>query len=389
MTSIEHDDRAPWEDPYEHADPFDEEPVPGDALPPLDEEEAPHSWRPVDLEAVLDGTAVRPFPDVGARSDGVAVLYPGKVHTVSGESEAGKTWFAVAVIIHELEQGNGAGVVDFEDDEIGWVSRLVDAGASPQTIRERFFYIRPTEALGTTGRFDLGTVLHDIQPTVVVLDGITEAMTLHGLDPLKNAEVAQFGLRLPRWIARRGPAVLCTDHLVKSREGSDGGGGRRYALGAVHKLNGLDGAAFIIENRHSFGIDRKGVSTVSLAKDRPAGLRKNARPSKGLDWFADLIVTSRPGEPLEVELAAPAPEATATGPASATHRPTTVMARVSAYLAAAPRPRTGNNVIEEVVGNKTMLRLALRLLVEEGYVAVADGPNRSKLHTSTRPFLDE
>jgi hypothetical protein len=388
MTAV-HGGRAPWEDPYEVAadGAWDDQPVTGDELPPVEEDEAPHSWRPVNLDAVLDGTAVRPYPDVGARSDGAAVLYPGKVHTVSGESEAGKTWFAVAILLTELAAGHGTGVIDFEDDEIGWVSRLVDAGANPDDIRAKFFYIRPSEALGPSGRLDLSVALHETQPTAVVLDGITEAMTLHGLDPLKNAEVAQFGLRLPRWVARRGPAVLCTDHLTKASRGDDGTRGR-YALGAVHKLNGLDGAAFIMENRHSFGIGCKGVSTVSLAKDRPGGLRQVARPSKGMDWFADLIVNSQPGAPLEVELAAPAPAAESASGPPGVRRPTAMMATVCDLIEGNPGQLSRRQLEDRLPGAAKTKRLALDLVVEEGFVAVEPGTRGAKNHRLLRPFTE-
>lgn len=50
-----------------------------------------HTWEPVDLADVLDGTWKPPEPTVGRRSDGVGLFYPGKKHTISSESEAGKT----------------------------------------------------------------------------------------------------------------------------------------------------------------------------------------------------------------------------------------------------------------------------------------------------------
>jgi hypothetical protein len=59
------------------------------------------SWRPVDLTSVLDGTWQPPVPSVGRRSDGLGLFYQGKTHTVVSETEAGKTWFALAAAIHE------------------------------------------------------------------------------------------------------------------------------------------------------------------------------------------------------------------------------------------------------------------------------------------------
>ncbi len=51
-----------------------------------------------------------------------------------------------------------------------------------------------------------------------------------------NTDVARFGQMLPRWLAERGPATVALNHVTKDRENRG-----RYAIGAVHKLNGLRG----------------------------------------------------------------------------------------------------------------------------------------------------
>ena len=67
----------------------------------LDEQEAGdepvfrRSWQPVDLSEVLDGSWQPPEPTVGRRSDGAGLFYPGKVHTLSSESEGGKKLFSL------------------------------------------------------------------------------------------------------------------------------------------------------------------------------------------------------------------------------------------------------------------------------------------------------
>ena len=67
--------------------------------------ETPSSWRPVDLTSVLDGTWQPPQPSVGRRTHGKGLFYPGRTHTVVSETEAGKTWFALAASIHEMAAG--------------------------------------------------------------------------------------------------------------------------------------------------------------------------------------------------------------------------------------------------------------------------------------------
>ena len=46
------------------------------------------SWQPVDLGPYLDGSYEPPVPCLLSRSDGAALLYPGRVHWLSGEPEA-------------------------------------------------------------------------------------------------------------------------------------------------------------------------------------------------------------------------------------------------------------------------------------------------------------
>ncbi|WP_432886788.1 bifunctional DNA primase/polymerase [Kribbella sp. CA-245084] len=316
-------------------------------------------WQPVDLSHVLDGTWQAPEPTVGQRADGVGLFYPGKVHTAASESEGGKTWFALGGCLTEMDRGNSAVYLDFEDDEGAIVNRLLDMGAKPNQIRDHFTYLRPDAALGSgINRDDLAAVLADSRPTIVILDGVTEALALHGLDANKNNEVARFGQMLPSWIARRGPAVVSLDHVVKNGENRG-----RYAIGAVHKLNGIDGAAYVLENRHPFGVGVRGVSYLKLSKDRPGQLRRYAVTSAGrLHWFADLVVdaTGNTGDELLIEVLAPSPT-------EDEFRPTVIMAEIMALVTekgALPK----RLIRKGVRGRHTTIDAALDVLVLDGYL---------------------
>ncbi len=201
------------------------------------ERSARRTWAPVDLSDVLDARYEPPRPTVGARADGAGLFYPGRMHTISSESEGGKTWLALAAAQHELHNGNAVIYLDFEDDEGGVVGRLLALGTDKTDIRDRFAYLRPEDSLEALGnRDDLAQVVGDLRPTLAVLDGVTEAMSLHGLEMKDNTDVARFGQMLPRWLAERGPATVALNHVTKDRENRG-----RYAIGAVHKLNGLRG----------------------------------------------------------------------------------------------------------------------------------------------------
>jgi hypothetical protein len=93
------------------------------------------SWRPIDLTAALAGTEL-PKPEMCARSDGVKLLYRGRLHWLHGESESCKSWFAIAAAAEVLNDGGRALWVDYEDDERTVVARLRAVGATDDAIAQ-------------------------------------------------------------------------------------------------------------------------------------------------------------------------------------------------------------------------------------------------------------
>ena len=173
----------------------------------------------------------------------------------------------------ELDAGNHVVYVDFEDDESSVVGRLLALSVKPVLIDEGFHYIRPEGPLAGRSRDDLDEVLHTFSPTLAICDGVTEAMSLHGLDPNKNADIAVFNGPLIKPLTDAGAAAVSLDHVVKN--GDDRG---RYALGGVHKLNAVSGAGYILTNRHPFGVGLTGRSTLTDRQGPPGA----AAPGLGL-----------------------------------------------------------------------------------------------------------
>ena len=336
------------------------------------------TWRPRDLTDILNGTYQAPQPTIGRRDDGIGLFYPGRLHSVVGESEGGKTWFALLATACELNAGNSVVFIDFEDDAPGVVGRLLTLGVPPTAISERFAYVRPEEPLTANfNKLDLGQAIHDLKPTFVPVDGVTEGMSMHGLELKDNSDVARFGRILLRPIAHTGAAVATLDHVTKDREGRG-----RYAIGGVHKLNGLNGAMYVLENRTPFGVGVTGKSTVRISKDRPGQLRRHALPhSSGMHWFADFTLTSHDETFAEASLATPIER---TGP----FRPTGLMRKVSDALAGAPDPLSVRGVQDRVTGNKDAVRAALARLVDEGFAAMETGARNSQLHRLVKPFTE-
>lgn len=349
------------------------------------------SWRAQDLSEFVHGTYKPVLPTVGARTDGVGVLYPGRMNTVAAESEAGKTWFALILVLQELNRGNHVVYMDFEDEASGVVGRLLKMGGGINDILERFHYIRPEEALSTVDLLDLREVL-TLTPALAVVDGVTEGMSLHGLNINDNKDVAVFGRRVLRPLQDSGSAVVTLDHVVKSADNRG-----RYAIGGVHKLNGLNGVMYLMENVTPFGIGVKGVSRVRIAKDRPGQLRKESLPHKsGLYWFADLVVDATEADLIEAVLYPPiqsddVPAEESAEEAQKAKAEADIKERaeaVLAVLAKSAEPLSKTSIEELVEGRASVTRRALTRLVHEGRVEVTTGPRNAVLHRVAREAAD-
>jgi hypothetical protein len=326
------------------------------------EVETRRAWQPVDLIDVVEGRYKAPEPTVGARGDGIGLFYPGRGHVVASESEGGKTWLMLAAAVTELDRGEHVVYIDFEDEEGGVVGRLLDLGADRRAVLERFHYIKPDESILFGRNYDdLAQLIGDTRPTLAVLDGITEAMALHGLEMKDNTEIARFGKLLPRWISNQGPAVVSLDHVVKAADNRG-----RYAIGGVHKLNGLNGAMFTLENKEPFAIGIEGMSRIYITKDRPGQLRRHAvRGKGGIAWFADMILASD----LDTGVTATLRPARARDEDDG-FRPSRVMQRITRVLSEQTGGLSKNAIETMVGGDRNIVRTALELLVSEGFVSV-------------------
>jgi hypothetical protein len=344
-----------------------------------DNRDASSSWSPVQI-AGMDLTHMTE-PTLLQRGDGVPILYAGSIHTFAGESEGGKTWLALEAIRQELLAGNAAAMLDFEDRPQRIVRRLIELGVPREVVEDLFRYVRPDGAL------TLATTPHLLKAvqgtTLCVIDGVTEAMTMHGMSLEDNEDSARFLSLLPRRIANEGPAVVQIDHVVKDEEKRG-----RYALGAGHKLAGIDGAQYKIITVAPFGKGKRGVSNVIVDKDREGSVRERTIGIK----VGELILDSsadprRPDErgPLRLTFDAPNPgERTQDG----RFRPTHIMEEISKYLWVAP-DLSQNDIVKNLPFKADHVRKALRQLIDEGYVGVRPGPRNAQLHHVIEPFSEK
>ena len=223
------------------------------------------------------------------------------------------------------------------------------------------------------------TLLSSNEPTLVLIDGVTEAMSLHRLKSVDNDDLATFGRLITRPIAATGAATVDLDHQPKAIDNRG-----RYALGWVHKLNGLSGASIIAENIAPMGVGLRGVTRLRIAKDRPGQLRAHGLPSAGLTWIGDFVLdTSILEEPAlirpPVEVAKAADD----------WRPTEVMRKVCDAMTKASKPLSQKDIIDRVKARANITRRALAILVDEKYIEERTGPHGAHLQTLVKPYKGE
>jgi hypothetical protein len=246
------------------------------------------------------------------------------------------------------------------------VSRLLDLCVPRETIATQFHYVRPCEPLTEFGWRDLAPVLAN-NPTIIIIDGITEAMVMHSLELNDNSDVAMFLDRLPRRLVALGAAVVMLDHVVKSRESRN-----RYAIGGQHKLAGVD-VTYGLDVVKPFGRRRRGLVRLVVHKDRPGHVRGQASG----DVIAELQLESDPDGGVHLDLV---------GPSVGTDgefRPTVLMERVSRHIE--ERPGCSTRSIREVKGNHAGKDTALAKLIAEGFIRV-DHDGSAVRHYSVKAF---
>jgi hypothetical protein len=329
------------------------------------------TWWPHKLGGLFDGSTELPEPELCQRTDGMSLVYPAKAHAFNGESESGKSWAALHACVQAVTAGKWVLYLDFEDTAQTVVARLLALGADPAAIMERFAYADPTEPLATgqqqrftAANTDWHTWLDSHIVDLAIIDGVTEAMTLHGMDLNSNQDYALWHALIIRRLNARGAATIQIDHVTKSGEGRG-----RYALGAQHKLAGIDGAVYSFTPVKPMGLGRHGVAKIEIGKDRPGQLRQHARGNH----IADLHVDSHPDtHALKVTLERPE-----------SHEDEDITDIVWQFISDANRAGgepSQRAIRAGVTGNVETIKATIEELVKAGRVVTTTGPNRTIQH---------
>jgi hypothetical protein len=246
------------------------------------ERAGPPSWGRIDPAQALEAARYPRESEVGRFHGEPAhgVFYAGCVNGVHGESESGKSWLLLYVTAQELVAGHVVVHVDYEDDEGSVYRRLKLLGVPEGTLLgDQFRYHRPNGPLTDAEKI---TFMESAESAdTVIFDGMTEGMSLEGLSPRDEADVAAWHARVTKDLAHAGKCVIVIDHTPHD--------GNR-AIGSQHKKSCITGVSYLADPAHPIGAGLRGVLRLKVEKDRPGSVRREAAPGKRPQWRGDLVV---------------------------------------------------------------------------------------------------
>jgi len=328
------------------------------------------SWYPKPLD--LTGAIEEPAPEFLARNDGHRLFYKGKINALLGESESGKTWVALHAVAQALQVALKVIYIDFEDSGKGILSRLRALGLEDEKLMN-LTYANPDQNLTLDERIDLVDALMEIQPELIVVDGVNAAMTLMNLDLTSNRDATFFSQQLLKPLALSGAGVITIDHVTKSKEGRG-----NYAIGAQAKRADINGAAIMVEVVQPFGRGMTGELILKVTKDRPGRVREVSKEAK----YAGRVLLQSTAEG-SVEMVVEAPQMS-----QSKTRPTHLMEKVSKLLEASPTPLSKNAVEKSIDGKAEWVRVACQILIDEKYIGIENGARNSLNLKLLKPFRE-
>ena len=233
------------------------------ALAVVEDEVYGTGWDPLDLTEVLSDGYKPPMPTILCRDDGCALLYMARINALYGESGSGKSWVAMFACAQLMLRDQHVLYIDLEDHVGSVLTRLKSLGVPVAVLRTHFHYVSPVLAWNDQAEKKITGVIIDYDCQLAVIDSTGEAMALDGADPNSDDDVARWFRRVPRTMARLGPAVLLLDHVPKAKDAPGG-----FAIGSQRKRAAIDGASYRVNSSVAPAKGVRGILKLITAKDR-------------------------------------------------------------------------------------------------------------------------
>jgi hypothetical protein len=326
------------------------------------------SFTPVDLAAVLAGDIAQPVPTMLVRrGHGVesALIYPGMVNGLHGDSGIGKSWAAVLLLAERIAAGENVILLDLEDTPQSIVSRLKLLGVSEQAMVDCLIYMRPTEPFGPFEIIYVRDLIAQRAVTTVVIDSLGEAFGTEGINEDRDNEVGPWLRNVARALADEGPAVVLVDHSTKSTAA------QLHASGSKRKRAAIGGASYLVDTVTPFVKGGNGRLRIICAKDRHGTYRRD-------ELVAWLDLNTHPDGTVTLELVAPAPEADAADSVDL------LGGHIIAAVTDAAEPMSMNRIRaalsdRKVKAGKSRIDDAIEVLAHRGDLHETAGPRNARL----------
>jgi KaiC/GvpD/RAD55 family RecA-like ATPase len=230
-------------------------------------------------------------PTLGRRADGSPLLYRGRVNTVFGPSESGKSWLSLYFVKQVLDDGGNVLVIDLEDDQAGFAHRLKTIGLDPAHTA-RLGYITGLTELGESSRLQMLTASRGTE--LVVVDSMDALLAIMGHDTNGAAGVRQAGSFLKKLAVNCDTAVLLVDH---STEKLQSGERANTQMGSSAKKQFIDGATLRADRLTVWAPNTECKTLIVIGKDRHGWAKANALFDRESTWGRAALLTMRPGWP--------------------------------------------------------------------------------------------
>lgn len=273
-------------------------------------------WAAVDLLPFISGTVEIPEPTIMRREDGHGLMYPGVLNYLFGRSESAKSWVAMAACAQEAAEGSRVMYLDFEDSPVTFVARFRALGLSDTQMATALSYVHPEMPLAAMQKSERGNgptaagkaseaafakALKEIDPALIVVDGMTRLFGLHGLN-INDAVSTDVITTWLTSLTRGGrTTVLVIDHT--SKNSGEGAG----PIGSQHKIAMVQGTALRAESIQQPMPGKLGRVNLVVAKDRPGKVREFSSQNQGEQIAAEVVIDSRTEGVTDIQFIEPSP----------------------------------------------------------------------------------
>lgn len=328
------------------------------------------SWKPIALSDYYDGLFHEVKANILTRTDGKSLIYAGKVHSIYGESESGKSWVAQIATAEMLRDDKKVIYIDFESDPQDIVKRLKALGVSRANLLQYFTYIRPETARSASDPY-WEAILAPESAHLVIIDGVTESLTMWGGETVDNDSITKWMRQFPRTVANKsGAAVVLIDHITKNSETRG-----RFAIGGQAKLATIDGAAYIVEPIEVLSPGRVGSLTIRVTKDRIGDVRASAGMWRKSDRTQEAAVLTIDSTKAQMQYVIGAPTSEDELNERTEFKKLSEMAEFIHNHAGCSR----RELNEGIRGDKALISERLETLISRGFIENRGSGNKSNL----------